>query len=417
MMKPGRILVMGWENMKQRKLRTTLTTLGVVIGITAIIGLASLGEGFRVDIKQRMQQGFELDVLIIFPGSFAAGFRPGQGFNFTDVESIRSVYNVTLVTPMITLPTADLRDKNNSLLGALSVGAINFTEMQTILPRRFHLLRGSFPASGDNGSIVLGYKVAIRNDTVLADVGDNVTFIMGPYKRVFKVVGVLERGGTPGITNFDYWAFIPINVTLEMLPEQNYQIILVKIVDPQSSDQVTRDIESKFKRYSISVFDPSSLVSQVDTILNVVELFLLAIAFISLLVAGVGIMNIMTVSVVERTREIGILKAIGAKSRTVLGMFLAEALLVGLLGGLIGLFTGYGLSYALAYALTNIMPLRGIIGGPQTPESQRIAISPVFSPEWTVIAFVFSIVICVVFGLYPARKAAKLDPVKALRYE
>jgi putative ABC transport system permease protein len=132
----------------------------------------------------------------------------------------------------------------------------------------------------------------------------------------------------------------------------------------------------------------------------------------------VGIMNIMTVAVMERTREIGILKAIGAKSRTVLGMFLAEAALIGIMGGLIGVFAGYGLSYGLADILSNfIQPSRQNTAVVHVPETERMTITPVLSLEWTIVAFIFAIVVCIIFGLYPARKAAKLNPVEALRYE
>jgi len=419
--KLSKILATAWENMKQRKLRSSLTTLSVVIGITAIISLASLGEGFRFDVKQRLEQGFELDVLIIFPGSFMAGL--GQSFNQTDVNAIRTVNNVTLVTPLITMPTAVIQNMNDTKLGALTLGGINFTEMQEMLPERFHLMQGHFPTAEENKSIVLGYKTRILNDTVLANVGDNITLTLvdkyGVYNETFEVAGILEKGGTSGITNFDYWAFIPIN-TATQIPGvgENYQILLAKVSDTKYSEQVAKEIESKFKQYSITVFVPSSLMRQVDNILNIVQLFLMAIASISLLVAGVGIMNIMTVAVMERTREIGILKAIGAKSRTVLGMFLAEAALIGIMGGLIGVFAGYGLSYGLADILSNfIQPSRQNTAVVHVPETERMTITPVLSLEWTIVAFIFAIVVCIIFGLYPARKAAKLNPVEALRYE
>jgi len=423
-MKISKILDIAWENLKQRKLRTSLTTLGVIIGITTIIAIASLGEGFRGEIRNRMEQGFELNVLILFPGSM---FGFGGGFSKTDIENITKINNVTAVTPMITLLGTELYNKTGSKLGAFTVGAVNFTEMKEMLPLRFILSKGNFPEPSENQSMILGYKASIVNETVVADVGDNVSLIIKKdnyiiYNETFTVSGVLEKAGTSGITNFDYWAFIPIETALEMPflkgKTDPYQIVLVKISDPEYSEDIAKEIESLFPPYSITVFVPSALMRQVDNILNLVQLFLVAIGSISLLVAGVGIMNIMTVAVMERTREIGILKAIGAKSRTVLGMFLAEAMLIGIIGGLIGMFTGYGLSYGLAQILSNfIQPQSQQTATIQTPETQRMEITPVFSPQWTVIAFIFAIAICIIFGLYPARKAAKLNPVEALRYE
>jgi putative ABC transport system permease protein len=128
-------------------------------------------------------------------------------------------------------------------------------------------------------------------------------------------------------------------------------------------------------------------------------------------------MNIMTVSVMERTREIGILKAIGAKSRTVLSMFLSEAILIGLIGGLIGVVTGYGGAHVLAYMLSRFMQPQQQDTIFRNPEAQGMSITPVFSLEWTIVAIIFAVVVCIIFGLYPARKAAKLDPLQALRYE
>ncbi|MGB9740541.1 MAG: ABC transporter permease [Candidatus Bathyarchaeia archaeon] len=424
-MRATRILAMAWDNLKQRKLRTSLTTLGVVIGITTIIAIASLGEGFRLEVKQRMEQGFELNVLIVFPGSFTAGLR--GGFSQTDLENISRIDHVNATTPLITLPTAELYNETEVKLGAFTVGAVNFTEMKEILPLRFRLLNGTFPQSGENQSIVLGYKASMVNETMVAGVGDSVSLIVKSssgyviYNNTFTVKGVLEKGGTSGITNFDYWAFIPIETALEMPffkeNSEPYQIVLVKVSDLQYAESVGKNIENLFPPYSVTVFVPSALMRQVDNILNVVQMFLVAIGSISLLVAGVGIMNIMTVAVMERTREIGILKAIGAKSRTVLGMFLAEAVLVGVIGGFIGIFTGYGLSYGLAQALSSLMQPQHQESVLQAPETQRLTLNPVFSFEWTVIAIIFSILICIIFGLYPARKAAKLNPVEALRYE
>ncbi|MBS7646370.1 ABC transporter permease [Candidatus Bathyarchaeota archaeon] len=420
-MKPSKMLSMAWLNLKQRKLRTALTTLSVVIGITTIIAVASLGEGFRGEIRQRMEQGFELDVLIVFPGSFAAGLR--EGFSQADIDYVKGIENVTFATPLITIPlTEDIKLCNETgvKLGAFTVGGVNFTEMREMLPQRFKLMNGNFPAENETGKIVLGYKAGIVNETVIAGVGDNVSLIMasGTLQLNFAVSGVLAKGGTSSITNFDYWAFISIEDARKIVHNKDkpYQIILVKVSSVQKAENVAKEIEKHFPPYSVTVFVPVAFARQVDSILNLVQMFLVAIGSISLLVAGVGIMNIMTVAVMERTREIGILKAVGAKNRTVLGMFLAEALLIGIIGGLIGEFTGYLFSYGLALALNSFLQPAGI-GVMERPDTQRIGMTPAFSPAWMVTAILFAITICIVFGLYPARKAAKLNPVEALRYE
>jgi putative ABC transport system permease protein len=428
--KTGKMFGMAWENLKKRKLRTSLTTLGVVIGITTIIGLASLGEGLRFSVNQRLQQGFELNVLIVIPGSFTSGLR-GFGFSPSDVSNLTKIQNVTLVTPMITLPTATVnKTTNHEGLGAFTVGAINFTQMQEMLPQRFRLLPGGhFPNATETHGMVLGYKAATVNDTLITSVGENVTLQMQirmstppflyTYNETYTITGILAEGGTSGLTNFDYWAFIPLDTAANIQGiGESYQIILVKITDPQISGDVSKAIDTYFKN-SVTVFVPSALVHQVDNIINLITIFILAVASISLIVAGVGIMNIMTVSVMERTREIGILKAIGARSRTVLSMFLTETMLIGIMGGVIGIVTGYGLSYALAFAVSGLVQSSQQSSSFSSAgnQSQSLTITPIFSPEWTVIALVFAIGVCLIFGLYPARKAAKLDPVQALRYE
>jgi ABC-type antimicrobial peptide transport system permease subunit len=374
-----------------------------------------------------MQQGFELDVLVVIPGSFTAAMR--EPFTRHEVDRVRNVTGVNLVAPMTTLPTAKLNNRENERLNAFTLGAVNFTEMTQMVPDRFVPIEGAMPDPEENDTIVLGYKACFLNETSrLVNVGENVTMIIQievpglPFpinvNKTLRVAAILGKSGTSGITNFDYWAFISTKTAVQLFGKEAYSIILVKVSNPEKSEQVANAIEDVFDNpYSISILVPIAFMRQVDRILSFVQIFLMAIASISLLVAGVGIMNIMTVSVMERTREIGILKAIGAKSRTVLTMFLSEAILIGLMGGLIGVFTGYGSSYVLAYVLSSFMQPQQQDTIFRSPEQRRMTINPVFSPEWTIVALIFAIVICVIFGLYPARKAAKLDPLQALRYE
>lgn len=427
-MKAGKTLAIAWENLTQRKLRTSLTTLGVVIGIAAIVGLASLGEGFRIEIGERMQQGFELDNLTVIPGTFFAGLSR-ERFTDSDIQNISRIQGVKAVTGVMQIGNVTLQNRDTKVQ-AFAATAVNFTEFIQVFQDRFLFVNNTQPSEYKNDTIVIGYKVNYvkGNETIsFAETNDTITLTLGiPHPEQippielrnynFTVGGILQEKGTPGITNFDYWVFIPIETARKIYNSPESDLIFVKVYDVEKSVEIADEIESIFPPYKVTILVPLTLIQQVDRILNIVQIFLMAVASISLLVAGIGIMNIMTVSVMERTREIGILKAIGAKSRTVLAMFLSEAVLVGIIGGLIGILTGYGLSFALSYGLSGFVTQQDTIS--PTPEApQSMTIKPVFSFEWTVVAFAFAIVVCIIFGLYPARKASKLNPVDALRYE
>ncbi|MCS7115032.1 MAG: FtsX-like permease family protein [Nitrososphaerota archaeon] len=432
-MRLSRIFAVAWENMKQRRLRASLTTLGVVIGITAIIGLASLGEGFRMEIRNRMQTGFELDNLTVIPGSLFAGLARERFFDY-DVENISKIPGVKIATPVMQIGNVTLYNSRGEEVKAFVAVAVNFTEFAQVFPDRFEFESGGLPSEEENNTIIIGYKVNYPTENrtePFAVANDNITLTLGRLREsppplppryetlnyTFTVAGTLQRRGTPGITNFDYWIFIPLKAAREIYATEQSDLIFVKVNDPEDSERIADQIESLFPPYKVTILVPLTFIRQVDNVLNLVQLFLMAIASISLLVAGIGIMNIMTVSVMERTREIGILKAIGAKNRTVLAMFLSEAILIGVIGSLIGVFAGYGFSYALSYMLSSFMNPQRQGGVLQAPETQRLRINPAFSLEWTIIAFVFGLIVCIIFGLYPARKAAKLNPVDALRYE
>jgi putative ABC transport system permease protein len=321
--------------------------------------------------------------------------------------------------------------KGDREVKAFVATAVNFSQFIGVYPDRFDFetVQGS-PAEWKNNSIVIGYKVNHPNETepVFTSAGDiiNMTYTRTAYPprletRNFTVVGTLVKKGTPGITNFDYWIFIPLDTAREifnMTESPESDLIFVKVFDSDTSEHVADEVEALFPPYQVSILVPATFIRQVDYIIGLIQLFLTSVASISLLVAGIGIMNITTVSVMERTREIGIMKAIGAKNTTILTIFLTETALIGLLGGLIGVPTGYGLSYLLSFIVSRFMGGGQGGGGVfQNPETEQGIITPIFSPAWAIGALIFGVVICILFGLYPARKAAKLDPVKALRYE
>jgi putative ABC transport system permease protein len=429
-MKPSKILSIAFENLGQRKLRTSLTTLSVVIGIAAIVGIASLGEGFRIEIKNQLQQGFELNNLTVIPGSLFAGLSR-QRFTDAEVKNIQGVLGVQVVTPIMQIGNVTLRNGNKTARAFVAAG-VNFTDFIKVFPDRF-VYEGAVPQQYGNDTIIIGNKVdhPTANET-FAEANDNITLTLEMFLQPlnssqtipvledfnFTVSGVLQKMPTSGITDFDYWVFLPLDWTRKIFQTEQSDLIFVRVDNAEQSESIANSIEELFPQFSVTILVPATFVRQVDSVLTIVQIFLLAIASISLIVAGIGIMNIMTVSVMERTREIGILKAIGAKSQTVLGMFLSEAILIGLIGGLIGIFTGYGISYALAYALSSfIQPQQQQSTIFQNPERQLITVTPIFSSDWTIVALAFGIAVCIIFGLYPARKASKLNPVEALRYE
>jgi putative ABC transport system permease protein len=317
--------------------------------------------------------------------------------------------------------------KGDREVQAFVATAVNFSQFIGVYPDRFEFetVEGS-PAEWKNNSIIVGYKVNHPNETetAFAQAGDiiNMAYAKTVIPQVeetrnFTVVGTLLKKGTPGITNFDYWIFIPLDTAREIFTSQESDLIFVKVFDPETSEHVADKVEGLFPPYQVSILVPATFISQVDYIIGLIQLFLTSVASISLLVAGIGIMNITSVSVMERTREIGIMKAIGAKSTTILTIFLTETALIGL-GGIIDVPTGYGLSYLLSIIVSRFMGGGQEGGGVfQNPETQQNIITPIFSPAWAIGALVFGVVVCILFGLYPARKAAKLDPVKALRYE
>lgn len=423
-MRRKQIAATAWENMKLRRFRTSLTTLGVVIGITAIISLASLGEGFRVTIKTQMEQGFELNVLTVMSGGLLTGV-PGS-FTDDDVKNISDIEGVALATPLVQKSFVKMfnEGKNSTPLVML---AVNFTEFWTIYPDRLIFEQGNMPTAIRNDTVVIGYNIEHPNGTqTFAYPGQNVTVQMVLKRQpvvikneTFNLAGTIAKSGAAGFINFDDAIFIPIERAENLYNTTYSDMIFVRLANPDFSDSVANKIESRFGAGEVRVLVPAAFLAQVETILNMLQIFLTSIASIALLVAGLGIMNIMTVSVMERTREIGILKAVGARSRTILTMFLSEAAFIGLLGGVIGLPLGYALAQVMGQFLfrfsAEITPQRSIITG--TTTHPITSVTPILTPEWILIATVFAVGVSVVFGWYPARKAARLDPVKALRYE
>ena len=429
-MKVGDVFSYAFGAIRLRKLRAGLTTLGVVIGIAAIVALLAISQGLQVTITDQLQSGFVTDALIVSTGGGTA-FGPGSNLvtesDFTllvnDTQIINEIDGVATSMPII--QQVGFIKSGEKEVASYVVG-IDFAKYADIYSSTFVAERGDIPLNPENETVVVGKRVSDpgKNGTLFCDVNEIVEIIwvnatVRPPKNEThsgQVVAVLEEvGGFSFVGPSDLAVYIPISQAQSFFGTDEVDSIIVKLEndDEATIDRVSAAIDEKFSG-QVSVTSSTAVLGIVSSVFSTIELFLAGIAAISLLVAGVGIMNIMIVSLMERTREIGILKALGMKSRTVLAIFLSEAVIVGLLGAIFGI----GLGWLLANVAARVFTGGGFaFGEGQAAASSGFAITPVITPTVLLGALGFGIAVSVIFALYPAWRASKLKPVDALRYE
>ncbi|MEM3784000.1 MAG: FtsX-like permease family protein [Candidatus Bathyarchaeia archaeon] len=426
-MKVGDIFSYAFSAIKLRKLRAGLTTLGVVIGIAAIVALLSITQGLQVAIASQLQKGFATDTLIVSAGG-GLGVGADSGFSLlvNDTQTINAIENVT-VSLAIIQRVGYL--KSGEQTRRITIVGVNFATYKEIYSTTFLAQNGEIPSNPENDTVVVGKRVSDpwNNGTLFCKVNDTVEIIWTnttarPLENktyTAKVSAVLQEVGGFSIGGpSDTSIYIPIMQAQSFFGTEKCEMIIVKL---KSDDRATIDSTAKTIREAFSnqvaVTSSTAVLNIISNVFSTIELFLAGIAAISLLVAGIGIMNIMIVSLMERTREIGILKALGMKNRQVLLIFLSEAVIIGLLGAAIGVGTGWG----LAQAVVRIFSIGGGAGnmrqGSQAALANGITIIPVLTPTVLMGAIAFGLAVSVVFGLYPAWRASKLKPVEALRYE
>jgi putative ABC transport system permease protein len=435
-MKAGDILSYSFSAIRLRKLRAGLTTLGVVIGIAAIVALLSITQGLQATITHQLQTGFATDTLIV---SLGGGLGAGVGGARTTAGSgFRLLVNYTQtingLSPNITTSIAVIQRSGfvkvgNETLVTTIVG-VDFAGYQDIYSSTFVDETGSITLNPTNDTVVIGKRVSDpwKNGTLFCSAGDDVeikwtngTNPFNPINETYTghVAAVLKEIGGFGIAGpSDYGVYIPISKAESFFGTDECNMIVVKLINDNAAtiDSASKQIKDAFSD-EVSVTSATAVLNILSNVFSVIQLFLGGIAAISLLVAGIGIMNIMIVSLMERTREIGILKALGMKSRTVLAVFLGESAIIGLMGAVIGIVSGW--------VLANIVALvfRGgglIMAGNQAATGAGaggIIITPLLTPPVLLGALVFGVGVSVVFALYPAWRASRLKPVEALRYE
>ena len=414
-MTPLNILLTALSSLGSNKLRAGLTLLGIVIGVSAVISLMSIGKGAQEMITSRIES-LGTNLLFVTPGSSSqGGIFGGQGSAST--LTLDDAY--ALLDPVFAPSILAVAPALNST-GQVVAGRENTsTQIRGVTPE-YQLVR-SFPV----GSGQFISAIHVQNRSEVAVLGSMISETLFGFRdpvgqriringRQFTVIGVLQSKGGTGWSNQDNQVLVPITTAYYRLAARrtpqgsiNVPNINVQVINGDHMDDAVQEIATVLRlRHRISGEDDFSIISQQETIealeetTNTFVVFLGAIASISLLVGGIGIMNIMLVSVTERTREIGIRKAMGAKRRDILLQFISEATLLSLGGGGVGVLLGV--------VLSKLLDGQNLVG--QTFQT-------VFSGDIALLALVVSAAIGLFFGIYPAMRAARLHPIEALRYE
>jgi putative ABC transport system permease protein len=439
-MRAGDVFGYSFSAIKLRKLRAGLTTLGVVIGIAAIVALLSITTGLQNTITVQLETGLATDTLIVSPGAGVfGGGQDGGGFGggaiggsdsgfrlfINDTQTINSLSTDILTSIAVVQRSGYINSTERERM--TTIVGVDFAEYKNIYSITFVSESGEILDTPDNNTLVIGKRVNERqNGTVLFTAGEDVQIIWTnatarpPQNESYTahVAAVLQEvGGFAFGGPSDRNIYIPISTAQEFFNTSECETIIVKLVnsDQATIDAVSRKIVDEFAGEA-SVISSTAVLNLLGSVFSIIELFLVGIGAISLLVAGIGIMNIMIVSLIERTREIGILKALGMKSRTVLAIFLGESVIIGVIGAVIGIALGWVLSNIVTTVLSSGAITIGAGGGAGTGGG-LLTITPVLTPLVFFGAFGFGVGVSVIFALYPAWRASKLKPVEALRYE
>jgi putative ABC transport system permease protein len=390
------------ESLKANRLRSVLTMLGVIIGVAAVILLVSLGEGTKNYVEEQFA-GLGSNILIVTPGKIETRGGPpviGAAKHKLTLSDSRILekkgYLFGGVAPVV-FGTAEVRHGSRSR----NVPVLGVTPSFSPV-RNLHVEIGSFVTESD---VEAKRRVCILGRTVKRELFGNAN-ALGQILKVsggrFRVVGIMQRKGVSLGIDLDDIVFVPVRTAQDLFDTDALLEIILSVRnknDIESAKELAKSLlfKNHNRHEDFTITNQAAMLSSLYTILDTLTYVLGGIATISLLVGGIGIMNIMLVTVKERTNEIGIRKAVGARDRDILVQFLLESTALSSSGGIAGMLVGVLGAYGIRLLVPKL---------------------PVEVPSWAIVlAFTFSVFVGIFFGVYPARKAAALHPIEALRYE
>lgn len=397
----GKFFLISLRNIRHRKLRSWLTILGIVIGIALISSIVSLGKGLEETVMQQLRM-FGGDLIYVFPGEESQpflGILGGGSIREKEVEALEGLPGAKMIIPFdIEFVTVEFKGEEKSTL--IHASPIDKSKILYTESRGLGMYKGRWPEKEESSEIVLGYKIATTLFKENIFVGDEVR-IKG---KEFRISGILNEIGSSEDDNAIYMSLDNIEKITGTRP--SYMMIAVMVESTEDIDEIAEEIKYRIKQLrgssAVTVLTPEKTEKLVGSIIDLIQLGVLFLGLFSIIIGGIGVMNTMYTSALERRREIGIMKAIGATNSDVLNIFVIESGMIGAIGGVIGMLIGVGLAKLVEiYAIQSGFKFLKIY----------VSFGFVFS------VLIFAFLLGVIAGVLPARQASKLKPAEALRYE
>ena len=387
-----------YRNIRERKTRSALTMLGIVVGIAAVIAIMSISYGMQESITEQLSE--MADIIMVTPGSVELGsFGEFGSFTERDLKDVERISGVKEVAGMMG-EMQEVEYRGEKVM--VEIVGIAPRDMDAVFGETVELEEGRELRENDHKTCTIGYSIA--NDYFDDEIGVNDRITINGSK--FRVVGALEKQG--GFrSGVDSQIYVTKRDAVNIFDADDISTIFVRVRNIGEAEEIADEIEERIdENHKLDDFTSAmamgGAIERLESIFGILQVFLLAIASISLIVAAMGIMNTILMSVMERTHEIGVMKAIGAKNRNILSLFLLEAGVVSTIGGVFGCIAGVVAAKAICFFLYT---------------AYEVEIAAIFKPEVLLGGVAIAMLVGILSGLYPARKASKMSPVEAVRYE